>query len=95
MGMFDKNIEKSGKDLYSDVKQYLSTKDGKKHIVMVNTMSKLTTNGMECESKYTLQIDSVISEMQQEGYEILDVKMEISQTAMGNAQLIRTLIIYK
>ncbi len=95
MGLFDKNFEKSTNELYQDIKKYLSPKDGKKHVVLINTTSKLMTNGIECENKYTVQINSVIEEMQQEGYEILDIKLDASQQVMGNVSLIRTLIEYK
>ena len=96
MGLFDKGYEKSTENLYENVKQYLKPKDGLKHIVMLNTMSKTTTNGLECENKYTIQINNIIEEMQRNNYEILDVKIDnTSFQAMGNAFLIRTLIIYK
>ncbi len=96
MGLFDKGYEKSAQNLYDDVKQYLQPKDGLKHIIMLNTMSKMTTNGLECENKYTIQINSIIEEMQRNNYEIVDVKIDnTSFQTTGNAFLIRTLIIYK
>lgn len=96
MGLFDKNYEKSTTDVYSsDIKQYLKQKDGKKHIIMINTMSKSTTTGWECENKYTIQIDNIMEMMQNDGYEIVDVKFELTQAAIANMALIRTLIIYK
>lgn len=94
MGLFDKNFEKSVNELYQDIKKYLSPKDGKKHVVLINTTSKTLTNGMECDNKYTIQINGVIEEMQQEGYEILNIRMDASQQVMGNMTLIRTLIEY-
>lgn len=95
MGLFDKNFEKSTNELYKDIKDYLSQKDGNRHVVLINTTSKLTTNGMECDNKYTIQINGVIGEMQREGYDILSVKLDASQQIMGNMTLIRTLIEYK
>ena len=96
MGLFDKNYEKSTENLYENVKQYLKPKDGMKHIIMLNTMSKSITNGLECENKYTIQINNIMETMQEEGYEIVDVKIDnTTYQAMGNAFLIRTLIIYK
>lgn len=96
MGLFDKNYEKSAMNLYEDIKPYLKPKDGMKHVVMVNTMSKASTNGFECENKYTIQINNIIEEMQGNGYEIIDIKIDntIFQS-IGNSYLIRTLIIYK
>lgn len=95
MGLFDKNFEKSTNELYKDIKEYLSPKDGNRHVILINTTSKSTTNGMECDNKYTIQINGVIKEMQQEGYDVLDIKLDASQQIMGNMTLIRTLIEYK
>ena len=96
MGLFDKNYEKSTEDLYENVKQYLKHKDGMKHVIMLNTMSKSITNGLECENKYTIQNNNIIEAMQVDGYEIIDVKIDnTTYQSMGNAFLIRTLIIYK
>lgn len=65
-------------------------------INILNTMSKTLTNSFECESKYTLQINGVVNAMQEDGYDIIDVKIDNNLfQAMGNAFLIRTLIIYK
>lgn len=94
MGLFDKNYEKSADELYEDVKKYLSPKDGKKHIVLLNTMTKVTTNGRECENKYTLQVNSIIEGMQKDGYEILDIKIVTGNQVIADATLIRTLVTY-
>ena len=94
MGLFDKNIEKSSNNSYEEIKKYLKPKDNKKHIIMVNTMSKSITNGWECENKYTLHIDTIIENMQNDGYEIIDIKFDSTQQSVSNMFLIRTLIIY-
>ena len=96
MGIFDKNYEKSSDNLYNDIEKYLKPKDEMKHAIMINTMTKSTTNGLECDNKYTIQINSVIEEMQKAGYEIMDIKIDNTPfQTMGSAFLIRTLIIYK
>lgn len=95
MGIFDKNYEKASDNLYQNIKQYLKPRNGIKHIIMLNTMSKSITNGLECENKYTIQINGIIEDMQNEGYEILDIKIESIQQSIANMFLIRTLIIYK
>ena len=95
MGLFDKNYEKSSEDLYENAKQYIKSKDGKKHIVLLNTVSKTTTNGMECENKYTLQIDNFIEKMQNDGYEIIDIKFNSFQNLPGQTDGFHTLITYK
>lgn len=96
MGIFDKNYEKSAENLYEQIRAYLKPKDERKHIILINSMSKATTNGCECDNKYTIQINSIIEDMQNEGYEIIDVKIDdTSYQTVGVAFLIRTLIIYK
>lgn len=96
MGLFDKGYEKSTEDLYENIEKHLKPKDGKKHIIMLNTMSKSTTNGLECENKYTIQIDHIIEKMQSSGYEIIDIKIDNTMfQSMGAAFLIRTLIVYR
>lgn len=66
MGVFDKNYEKSYDDLYENIKSYLGKKNGKKQVILINTTSKSTTNGMDCDNKYTLQINGILEEMQNE-----------------------------
>lgn len=95
MGIFDKNLDKSSDNLYEDVRKYLKPRNGKKQVVLINTMSKMATNGLECDNKYTLQISGVLDEMQNDGYEIIDVKIETLPSSVGAAALIRTLVIYK
>ena len=59
-------------------------------------MSKSTTNGLECENKYTIQINNIIEKMQSNGYEIIDIKIDNTMfQSMGSAFLIRTLIVYR
>jgi hypothetical protein len=96
MGLFDKGYENSTENLYKNIEKYLKQKDGKKHIIMLNTMSKSTTNGLECENKYTIQINNIIEKMQSNGYEIIDIKIDNTMfQSMGSAFLIRTLIVYR
>ena len=96
MGLFDKGYENSTENLYKNIEKYLKQKDGKKHIIMPNTMSKSTTNGLECENKYTIQINNIIEKMQSNGYEIIDIKIDNTMfQSMGSAFLIRTLIVYR
>lgn len=94
MGIFDKNYEESSDKLWEDVKKNLKPKNGKKQVILLSTMTK-STAGLECDNKYTLQIGKVLDEMQNEGYEILDLKIETIESSMSTAAFIRTLIIYK
>ena len=42
---------------------------------MVNSFSKWINQNFGCEDKYTTQIDEIISSMQLDGYEIVDIKL--------------------
>lgn len=70
MGFLTKNI-----NYYSVVSNRL-VKDGYKHVVMVESYSKWYNQVLQCESKYTQQIDSILTGMQKDGYEILDVQFD-------------------
>lgn len=97
MGFFN-NIQKNmATNVYADLKGNLSEKDGKKHVVMINSFSKWINQNFECEDKYTTQIDEIISEMQNDGYEILDIKFNSiqGQGLSGQMEGFHTLIIYK
>lgn len=97
MGLFT-SIQKSNADaIYSYAKKYLKPKDGKIHIIMINSFSKWLNQNFECEDKYTTQIDTIISSMQDDGYEILDVKFNslMNQGILGQMEGFHTLITYR
>lgn len=89
MGLFDKNYEKSANKTYENLKEYLKPKDGKKHIILIHT---LVPNGNMPERIYTIRINEIIEYMQNEGYEITDIKLEIGGTQGLSYE---TLITYK
>lgn len=96
MGLFTKNQAAAANGVYSDVKKYLKEKDGKTHIVMVNSYSKFANGIFCCEDKYTTQIDTILSLMQNDGYEIIDVN--VTTIFRDNADIMQgysTLILYK
>lgn len=88
---------RAGAEVYGGLRHHLSPKDGKVHVVMVNSFSKWLNQTFECEEKYTGQIDSIISLMQDDGYEILDVKFNSiqGQGLTGQMEGFHTLITYK
>ena len=79
------------------VRASLAPKDGKVHVVMLNSFSKFLNQTFECENKYTGQIDAIISAMQDDGYEILDVKFNsiTGQGLSGNRTGFNTVILYQ
>lgn len=77
---------------YNKIKESLKEKDGKVHIVMIKGRISLPYEELECENKYTNEVDSIVSSMQDDGYEIIDVKYQL----IGDTSIrYSTLIMYK
>lgn len=97
MGFFSGGQANAANSVYANLQEYLSPKDGKVHVVMVNSFSKWTNQNFGCEDKYTTQINSIVSLMQRDGYEIVDIKFNsiMNQGVLGTAEGFHTLIMYK
>lgn len=98
MALFTSNQKESAERVYEkEVKKHLKPKDGKTHVVMINSFSKFINQVFCCEDKYTTQIDEVVSSMQDDGYEILDVKFNSiqNQGLFKNMEGFHTLITYR
>lgn len=86
-------------NLYSNCKHSLA-KDGKTHILMVHNWAKNFVSftkapAPEFDADYTEEIDSLLTCMQEDGYEILDVKFSMAGSAGSVRDGIHTLITYK
>lgn len=97
MGLFSGMQQQASVNVYEQTKKFLKPKDDKIHIVMINSFSKLINQIFGCEDKYTIQIDEIISKMQDDGYEIVDVKINSiqNQGISGSMEGFHTLITYK
>ena len=97
MGMFTKGQQATADTVYSKTKQYLKEKDGKIHVVMMNSFSKFANQAFQCEDKYTTQIDEILTGMQNDSYEIVDIKFNVlaNQGLGGSMEGFNTLIMYK
>lgn len=98
MGVFTKKQKQASERLYeTEVKEYLHEQDGFKHILMINSFSRWANQAFTVENKYTTQINEVMDRMQEDGYEIIDIKLEsqYDQGSSGGATGFNTLIIYK
>lgn len=92
------NVQKSvAETKYANAKQFLKPKDGKMHVIMFNSFSKWLNQSFECENKYTTQLDEIITGMQNDGYEIIDIKFAAiqNQGLAGEMEGFNTLIMYK
>lgn len=92
------NLEKKEKEneklenSYNKIKEFLKEKDGKVHIIMINGKIYIPHEELSCEDRYTNEVDSVVSFMQDDGYEIIDVKYQLVGSSENRYS---TLIMYK
>lgn len=96
--MFKRTQKSTANVIYDkEIKPHLKEKDGFVHVVMVNSFSKWLNQSFGCESKYTNQIDEIVSNMQSDGYEIVDIKFNSvqGQGLSKDAEGFHTLILYK
>lgn len=97
MGFFSGTQQQASINVYEQTKKFLKPKDGKIHVVMINSFSKWVNQVFGCEDKYTIQIDEIVSRMQGDGYEIIDVKLNSiqNQGISGQMEGFHTLITYR
>ncbi|KRL63108.1 hypothetical protein FC23_GL001047 [Lactobacillus psittaci DSM 15354] len=99
MGFLSNSRKQSGANLYEkEVKPQLVAQDGKVHIVMINSFSKFLNNlNFGVETKYTEQVGTIINHLQDDGYEIVDIKFDSLKNLglLGDMEGFHTLIMYK
>ena len=72
-----------------EIKTNLELKNGKIHILLIHTS---ISNGNKPEEIYVTKINKIIDDMQEKGYEIVDVKLEIGGTQGLSYE---TLVLYR
>lgn len=97
MGLFTASQSNVAETVYQNAKKYLHEKNGNVHILMINSFSKLANQNFECENKYTTQLNVILEGLQNDGYEIVDIKFNslMGQGITGSAEGFHTLIMYK
>jgi len=97
MGMFTQSQKNAAEEVYEKMKEHLRPKDGLIHVVMVNSFGKWINQFFGCEDKYTSQIDFILTSMQRDGYEIIDIKFNSlkDQGMLGSMEGYHTLIMYR
>ena len=97
MGIFTSGQVSRANDAYARMKPYLAKKDGFIHAVMVNSFSKMGNQNLDCDTKYTSEIDYILCCMQADGYKIVDVKFNSmsGQGLTGNRTGFNTVILYR
>lgn len=99
MGIFKKGSNQ-GNDIYmEEVKPYLLDKDGFTHVVMLNMITKYSPKDLRCDVEYTREVNTVLTNMQTDGYEIINVVTNSSSSLTPSpttmAITFNTLITYK
>lgn len=88
------------KQVTLNYEQYLKKQDGNKHVIMIKTASTVEGSAVKdlgVDEQYTNDIDTIISEMQEKGYQILDVQFILHGGNPGLKNItigLRTLITY-
>lgn len=86
-----------GSSVYSAAKSKLSKKDGMIHVVLITSFARIADEAFAIDPKFTVELDTFLMEMQKDGYEILDVKMNTlpDQGLTGTRTKIHTLVTYR
>lgn len=97
MAIFTNRQKNTAITVYEKMKPYIAEKDGKVHVIMINSFSKMLNQGFVCDDKYTTEIDTLLSAMQDDGYEIVDVKLNtiVNHGVMGQMEGYITLVTYR
>ena len=79
------------------VKKNVHEKDGFVHVMMINSFSKWINQNFGVEDKYTTQLDQIVTGLQSDGYEIVDIKFNSlqNQGLSGQQEGFNTLIMYR
>lgn len=90
MGLFNKSKEV---EPYEVVKSELKPKDGNLHVMMVNTWNTWTDQKFNCDERYTGELEELISGMQAEGYEIVQMQHNSMSSGSGFGMVTYTTLI--
>lgn len=88
MSIFNQRIKQS----IDEYKEELRPKDGRSHILLIAT---IVDYGKKQTKEYTSQINDFLDYMQENDYEILDIKLNINNNQSLAGYLHETLITYK
>ena len=80
MGVFSKDYEKEAEELWKDVEKNLMPKDGLKHVLSIVgqfEISKSTIKAFACTDICNIKINTVVKKMQENGYNIIDIKLSV------------------
>lgn len=81
----------------NEVLPYIAPKDGLVHALMITSFSKYFNQVFGVDTKYTVQLDEILTRMQRDGCEIIDVKLSSMQNQglTGKMEGFHTIILYR
>ena len=88
MSIFNQKINRS----IDNYKEDLMPKDGRKHILLIETV---VDNEYKQKQEYMLKINKFLDFMQENNYEIIDIKLNICNERSVSGYVYETMIIYK
>lgn len=74
MGLLDSAQRAKGKHVFSDEVKSQLIPDGLIHVIMVESIAKFESNRFTVDGKYTNQINAILTKMQKNGYQILNIQ---------------------
>ncbi len=93
MGLFGNKEEVQPYEL---VKPSLAAKDGNVHVAMLRSYSTWTTTKFHCDEEYAKEVDAVLTGMQADGYEIVNVQHNSMSSGTGvGVTTTTTLVTYR
>ena len=89
--------QESAQTVYQKLKAEYLKADGLVHVAMINSFSKWINQIFDAETKYINNIDTILTMMQQDGFQIMDVKFNSiqNQGLTGQMEGYHTLIVYR
>jgi hypothetical protein len=94
----EKQRQEIANGVYDQIRNGIVPPDGNKHVLMVTSFGKLGgTQVFSFDDKYTTQIGAIVSNIQNEGREVLDIKFDCQHGAgaTGGGISYHTLIVYR
>lgn len=95
--LFNKTKSSSGTHLANKAKDFLVPKNNHVHILMITSFSKFANQSLDIDEKYTKQINPILEKIQNNGYTIVDIKVNAvgDQGFTSTSTKYQTAILYK
>lgn len=95
MGIFNSVIKSETDSIYKVIKSEMQEKNGNTHVInfYLDVINSKSVVGISIDSSNSLKLNNIIDNMQNDGYSIIDIKMQL-EDFKGKARY-NYLVIYK